>query len=144
MSSSIRVWVSAYLVATIVLVAVDLVWLTVVARDLYARELGSLLADPVHPLPAVAFYALFVAGVVHFVVLPSLHRDSVVWALGSGAFFGLVTYATWDLTNLSVVEGFPASLVPVDLAWGAALTAVVAGVATQVLRRTARDRAGSS
>ncbi len=89
------------------------------------------------PLPAVAFYVLFVAGIVHFVVLPALARDSVRWAAGSGAFFGLVTYATWDLTSLSVLEGFPAALVPIDLAWGAVLAAVVSTVTTLVVRRIA-------
>ncbi len=72
---------------------------------------------------------------MHFVVLPALERDSVRWALGSGAFFGLVTYATWDLTSLSVLDGFPAALVPIDLAWGAVLSATVCGVTTLVVRR---------
>jgi len=93
----------SYVVALVVFVIIDLVWLTAVAPDLYDAQLGSLLADPVRPLPAVAFYLLFVAGIVHFVVLPALLRDSVRWAAGSGAFFGLVTYATWDLTSLAVL-----------------------------------------
>ncbi len=135
MTPSLRRGLLAYPVAMVVFVAVDLVWLTAVATDLYDAQLGPLLADPVRPLPAVAFYLLFVAGIVHFVVLPALDRDSVRWAAGSGAFFGLVTYATWDLTSLSVLEGFPAALVPVDLAWGTVLAAVVSTVTTIVVRR---------
>jgi uncharacterized membrane protein len=38
-----------------------------------------------------------------------------------------VTYATWDLTNLAVLEGFPAAIVPIDLAWGTVLGASVTG-----------------
>ena len=135
MSPLARTALRSYVVAVVVFLLLDLVWLTVVARGLYDDQLGLLLADPVRPVPAVLFYALFVAGLVHFVVLPALGRDSVRWALGSGAFFGLVTYATWDLTSLSVIEGFPAALVPVDLAWGAALSATVCGVTTLVVRR---------
>ncbi len=145
MSPSLRGSLLSYLVALVVFVAVDMVWLTVVAPDLYAAQLGSLLADPVRPIPAVAFYLLFIGGIVHFVVNPALTRDSVRWAAGSGAFFGLVTYATWDLTSLSVLEGFPAALVPIDLAWGAVLSSIVSLVTTAVVRRfgggaSTRDR----
>lgn len=138
MSISLRRGLLAYAVAMAVFVAVDLVWLTAVAADLYADQLGALLADPVHPLPAVAFYLIFVGGIVFFVVLPALRRDSVLWAAGAGAFFGLVTYATWDLTSLSVLEGFPAALVPIDLAWGAVLSSIVSLVTTAVVRRVGR------
>lgn len=139
MTPTLRRASMAYVVAMVVFVAVDLVWLTTVATDLYDAQLGALLADPVRPLPAVGFYLLFVAGIVHFVVLPALARDSVRWAAGSGAFFGLVTYATWDLTSLSVLDGFPAALVPVDLAWGAVLAAVVSTVTIFVVRRVGSD-----
>ncbi len=144
MTPALRRALLAYAVGVIVFVAVDLVWLTVVAADLYDDQLGPLLADPVRPVPAVAFYALFVAGIVHFVVLPALERDSIRWAAGSGAFFGLVTYATWDLTSLSVLEGFPAALVPIDLAWGAVLAAVVSTVTTLVVRRIGPSHAADS
>ncbi len=140
LTSPWRTGLLAYVVGLVVFTLVDLVWLGVVAADLYQRELGDLLAEPARPLAAVAFYLLFVAGVVFFVVLPALERDSVRWAFGAGAFFGLVTYATWDLTNLAVLDGFPASLVPIDLAWGATLSALVGGVTTLVVRR-ARQRA---
>ncbi len=143
MSPRVRTWLTSYVVAVVVFVVVDLVWLTVVATGLYDRLLGDLLADPVRPLPAVAFYVLFVAGVVHFVVLPALDRDSLRWAAGSGAFFGLVTYATWDLTSLSVLAGFPAALVPVDLAWGAVLAAVVSTVTTAVVRHLRNRRSAT-
>jgi uncharacterized membrane protein len=135
MQTSARTWAWAYLVAAAVFTVVDLVWLTLVAPDLYADQLGDLLADPVRPGAAVAFYVLFVAGIVHFVVVPALNRRSLRWGFGSGAFFGLVTYATWDLTALSVIEGYPAALVPVDMAWGTFLASVVSGVTTWVMLR---------
>ena len=140
METSPRTWVLAYLVAAVVFTLVDLVWLTLVAPDLYADLLGDLLADPVRPEAAVAFYLLFVAGVVHFVVAPALRRASLRWAFGSGAFFGLVTYATWDLTALSVIEGFPAAVVPIDMAWGAFLASVVSGATTWVMLRRSASR----
>lgn len=134
-----RSWLGQYAVAAVVFTAVDLVWLGAVANDLYRDVLGDLLADRPNPLAAVVFYAIFVAGLVHFVVRPSLAREpgpsAVRSAAGNGAFFGLVTYATWDLTNLAVLEGFPWQVVPVDLAWGAVLATTVCTVTHLVWRR---------
>ena len=114
-----------YVVAVLVFCLVDLVWLTVIASDLYDEQLGDLLADQPNVAAAVAFYALFVAGLVYFVIHPTVSDGSWKRALLSGAFFGLVTYAAWDLTNLAVLEGFPASIVAIDLAWGAFLASSV-------------------
>ena len=120
-----RSWIPQYAVADLVFCLVDLTWLTLVADDLYDERLGTLLADEPNVAAAVAFYALFVAGLVHFVIHPAVREASWKRALLSGGFFGLVTYAAWDLTNLAVLEGFPASIVAIDLAWGTFLAASV-------------------
>jgi len=130
-----RAWAGRYLVAVATFLVLDLVWLGVVAAALYERLLGDLLADRPNALAATAFYALFLLGLLHFVVHPALARGSVRRAARDGAFFGLVTYATWDLTSLAVLADFPAALVPVDLAWGALLSAAVASVTTAVALR---------
>jgi uncharacterized membrane protein len=132
---NLRSWLGLYLVAAVVFVVVDLVWLVLVADPLYDALLGELLAEQPNAWAAVLFYTLFVAGLVHFVVTRSLAERSVRRALLDGAFFGLVTYATWDLTSLAVLDGFPAALVPVDLAWGAVLAATVSGVTHLAWRR---------
>jgi uncharacterized membrane protein len=132
---SARAWAGRYLVAVATFLLLDLVWLGVVAARLYEDQLGGLLADEPNAAAAAAFYALFLVGLLHFVVHPALARRSVRRAARDGAFFGLVTYATWDLTSLAVIAGFPAALVPVDLAWGAVLSASVAAVTTLVSLR---------
>jgi len=132
---SLRAWVGRYLVAVATFLVLDLLWLGVVAARLYEELLGDLLADQPNALAATAFYALFLVGLLHFVVHPALARGSVRRAARDGAFFGLVTYATWDLTSLAVLADFPAALVPVDLAWGALLSAAVAAVTTTVALR---------
>lgn len=132
---TLRAWAGRYLVAVVTFLVLDLVWLGVVAVELYEDLLGDLLAEEPNALAAAAFYALFLVGLLHFVVDPALARDSVRRAARDGAFFGLVTYATWDLTSLAVLADFPAALVPVDLAWGAALSAAVAAVTTAVALR---------
>lgn len=132
---STRSWFGRYAVAAATFLLLDLVWLSVVAVGLYERLLGDLLADEPRALAAAAFYAIFLAGLLHFVVDPAVTARSLRQAVVRGAFFGLVTYATWDLTSLAVIAGFPAALVPIDLAWGAFLSASVAGVTTAVALR---------
>jgi uncharacterized membrane protein len=123
-----------YAVAAVVFLVLDLLWLGTLAKPLYDDQLGELLRDPPNVGAAVAFYALFVAGLVFFVIEPAVRAGSWRRAVGTGAFFGLVTYATWDLTSLAVLEGFPALLVPVDLAWGAFLSAAVSATTWAVVR----------
>ncbi|MDQ8165759.1 MAG: DUF2177 family protein [Gemmatimonadota bacterium] len=109
------------------MLALDLLWLGVIAKDFYARHMGTLLRPDVRWVPALLFYAVYLAAIIVFVVLPAAERKSLEWALGMGAFFGLAAYATYDLTSLALIRDFPLRVVLVDLAWGTALTAVVCG-----------------
>ena len=115
--------VRLYLPALVVFLVLDALWLGVVARGFYREQLGDLMRPDVRWGAALLFYLLFIAAVLVFVVLPALERGSLAYAIGMGAFFGLVAYATYDLTNLAVLRGFPAKVAVVDMAWGAAVTA---------------------
>ncbi len=106
--------------------AVDLVWLGVVAKDLYAKEMGDLLAKTINWPAALAFYFIFIFGVLYFAVLPAVEKDSFTTVLRNGALFGFFAYATYDLTNLATTEGWPTKLVFIDMAWGTVLSLSVA------------------
>ena len=127
-------WVSAAVVTAIVFGALDALWLGRIGRPLYTDRLGDLLAPRVDLTAALLFYAIYVLGVTYFVTVPALERDSVSAAALGGAFLGLLAYATWNLTNLAVLRDLPASIVPIDMAWGAAATAVTAVVTVLVVR----------
>jgi uncharacterized membrane protein len=141
---SLRSAVGQYLIAAVVFLALDLVWLSVVAQGLYEHFLGDLLAESPNAAAAFAFYAIFLAGLVYFVIAPAVNQRSARSALTRGAAFGLVTYATWDLTSLAVIEGFPAAIVPIDLAWGTFLAAAVSGTTYLLWSRIAERRAERS
>jgi uncharacterized membrane protein len=126
----VKTWVLQYAVAAVALCLLDLVWLSSVGRDLYDERLGSLLAEDPNVGAAVLFYALYVAGLIHFVLRPA---TSLTRALLDGGFFGLVAYATFDLTGLAVLRDFPAAVVVVDLVWGTFLTAAVSGLTYAVV-----------
>jgi len=119
-------YLKLYGVTALVFFAIDLVWLGVVAQGFYSRELGTLLRDrPIWPA-ALLFYAIYIAGILVFAVLPSLESRSPSQAVALGAFLGFMAYATFDLTCLALFRDFPLRVVVVDLVWGTALTACVA------------------
>ncbi len=121
-------FVQTYVVSLVSFLALDFAWLGWIARGFYRRQLGHLLSPDVRWAPAILFYALFVAAVVVFAVAPAVERGSFVRALLLGGFFGIVTYATYDLTNLATMRGFPTLVAAVDITWGCVLTGVVAAV----------------
>lgn len=106
--------------------AIDLVWLGVVAPGFYQRHLGHLLRPDVVWGAALLFYLIYLAGVLVFAVLPGLEAGSLARTVALGAFFGLVAYATFDLTCMALMRDFPVVVVVVDLAWGTVLTGTVA------------------
>lgn len=114
-----------YLVSLTAFLALDFAWLGAIARGFYRDQMGHLMRADVQWLPAFAFYALFVAAILVFVVVPAVERGSLARAVVLGAFFGLVTYATYDLTNLAVLDGFRTKLALVDMAWGSILCMAV-------------------
>ncbi len=117
--------VYAYLLTTVVFFIIDLLWLGLIAKDLYNRYLGSFLAEQVNWTAAIIFYLLFIVGIFIFVILPAVEQQSYMKALIYGALFGFFTYATYDLTNLATLKNWPLQIVFIDIVWGAFLTASV-------------------
>ena len=118
-------FIKLYLIALPVFFLVDMLWLALVAKDFYKKQIGFLMKDDINWAAAVIFYLLFIAGLVTFVISPAVQKQSWTHALFFGAFFGLVTYATYDLTNLATTKNWPLTVTLVDLAWGAVLAAVI-------------------
>ncbi len=130
-----RPWLLAYVAAALVLGVLDALWLGLAAGRLYRSQIGHLLAPSFAPGPALAFYAVYLVGVVHFVVVPALRSGGLPRAARDGGLLGLVAYATFDLTSMSVMKDFPLVVAVVDIAWGTVLTLVTGVVATWAVRR---------
>lgn len=144
MRSSVGRWAAAYLVAAVIFGILDFLWLTVVTTSLYRDQLGPLMAAEPNLAAALAFYVIYLIGVTHFVTVPALERRSLRVSLVNGAVLGLVAYGTWDLTNLAVLQGFPGSIVVIDLLWGTLVTAGAGSATYAVLSRLDRGRVGTS
>lgn len=118
-------YLKLYLATLVAFFAIDMVWLGLVARTFYKKHLGFLMAPSPNWAAAILFYLLFVGGILVFVVVPGLESGTLVTTLVRGALFGLITYATYDLTNLATLKDWPLTLTIVDLIWGTVLSTAV-------------------
>jgi uncharacterized membrane protein len=114
-----------YLIALPVFFAIDMIWLGLVSNNFYKSQIGFLMKQDFNWTAAIIFYLLFIVGLVLFVIEPAMVKESWMYALIFGALFGLITYATYDLTNLATIKDWPILVTIVDLAWGAILGALV-------------------
>lgn len=111
--------------ALVLFLVLDLFWLGFLARGLYRQQLGHLMAPQTNWPAALLFYFLFIGGLLYFAVWPGLRAGSGGLALLNGALYGLLTYATYELTNKAVIDRWPTLIVPVDILWGAFLCGIV-------------------
>lgn len=130
-------YIVLYVCAALVFFPLDLLWLGVVARNFYRSRLGQLLLDQPRWGVALLFYAFYIVGVVVFAMAPALASGSWRTAALYGALFGCLAYATYDLTNLATLRGYPASLALVDIVWGTVLTALAAALGLVIARSVA-------
>ena len=114
-----------YLVTFAAFFTIDMLWLGLVARKFYRQQIGFLLSPNPNWTAAILFYLIFIAGILVFAVLPGLLSGSLRKAVLLGAFLGLLTYSTYDLTNLATVKDWPLSLTIVDMIWGIFLASSV-------------------
>lgn len=117
---------AAFLAAGAVFLVIDGIWLTVMANLLYRPMIGHLIAEQFKLGPAVAFYLIYLIGLVYFGVRPGLAAQNWRAAALNGAALGFVAYGTYDLTSHAVMRDWPAALTVIDMAWGTALTALAA------------------
>lgn len=114
-------YVYSYVAAAVLMLVFDGVWIGIVARDFYQQGIGHLMAPSPRLDAALLFYGVYALGLVVFVVAPQSKERASTWlsTLLRGALFGLVAYATYDLTNLATLRDWPVQVALVDMAWGA-------------------------
>ena len=120
-----RKYLLPYFAALVVLLALDALWLGWIATDWYETATGHLAAEVPSLGAAASFYLIFPVGVMVFVVQPGEGRTRR-WVIARGALFGFVAYATYNLTNLATLADWPVYISVLDMAWGSAVTALVA------------------
>ncbi|MFP4460966.1 MAG: DUF2177 family protein [Thermotogota bacterium] len=127
-------FIKIYLTSFVVFFVIDLVWLGVVAQKLYAKHLGYIMKEKPDWIAAILFYLLYIIGLVFFVIQPALEKSSWQYALFAGLFFGFITYATYDLTNLATLKDWPLKITIIDLIWGSVLGASVSIITYSIIK----------
>ena len=129
---SIRHYAIAYVSTAVVFLVLDAIWLGTMADRLYRPAMGAIMLERFALAPAVAFYLIYIAGVVVFAVTPALQSGRWTIALGYGAMLGLMAYATYDLTNQATLKDWSWTVTIADLCWGTFVTAVSAAAAARI------------
>ena len=122
-----------YGAALLVMGVLDALWLGFIARDLYRRELGELMAANVRVVPAALFYLAYPAGLVALALQPQ--PESMSMAAWRSALVGLVAYGTYDLTNMATLRQWSVTLTLADIAWGAFASALAGTAAFAAMQR---------
>ncbi len=122
---NIKIALLSYVLTLVVFLIVDLVWLGFIAKNIYSKYLGDFMTDSINWTAAIIFYLIFVAGLFIFVIYPSVESNSILKVILLGALFGIITYATYDLTNLATLKGWPIQIVVIDIIWGSVLSTIV-------------------
>ena len=122
-------YILPYIATLIAFFIIDMIWLGSVARKFYAAQIGERMGRTRWGV-AIGFYLIYVGGIVIFAVMPALEQESLKTAATMGGLFGFFCYATYDLTNLATLKGWPTKMVIVDIPWGVFLTASCAVAGT--------------
>jgi len=116
-------YITTILIALVVFLAIDFLWLGIIAKGFYEKHLGHIFADKFKMWPAFVFYPLYAAGLAVFVLKPSLNQGySLLQVFLLGAFFGIIAYGTYNLTNFITIGGWPLKGLLVDISWGGFVT----------------------
>jgi uncharacterized membrane protein len=123
------------MIALPVFFVIDMIWLGLVAKNFYQGQIGFLMKANVNWVAAIIFYLLFIVGLVIFVISPAVENNSLKQAILYGALFGLISYATYDLTNLATLKDWPLLVTIVDLAWGTVLGSTVSLISYLIAKK---------
>lgn len=127
-------YVLIFVITVVVFAAIDFTWITKIAADSYQSAIGHLFAPKASIPPAVVFYLLYMAGMFYFAILPGIRAGSLWVALQNGAILGFISYATYDLTNMATLPGWPLSITLIDMTWGTLITGTMSAFAVYLAR----------
>jgi len=134
-------YLAGYLGAGLAFAAIDAVWLTTMTNRLYKPILGPILADKPDMKAAVAFYLIYIGGIVLLAISPALKDGGLGRAAMNGAILGFVAYATYDLTNQATLKVWSTQMTVIDIIWGTVLTLSASSVG-YLAARWAEGRVG--
>ena len=131
----IKCLIVATLIASVIFLIIDVIWLSFATKSFYRPLIGNLLADKPVMWAAALFYILYVFGMSLIVIQPCIDSDSIFKTIYTGFIFGLVAYGTYNLTNMAVLNGWSPTVTFVDMFWGGTLTAFSATTGLYIAKK---------
>lgn len=128
-------YVYIYLITFVVFFVIDLIWLTLISKNFYSTQIGHLMASKPNLVPALIFYLMFVGGIIVLALIPGLEAKSLAKTAYLAAIFGLLSYATYDLTNLATLKDWPLIVTVVDMIWGTFLATTTGVISYLIIQR---------
>jgi uncharacterized membrane protein len=124
-----------YVLTFAVFLGLDVLGLTYLVKPVFSRNIDPLLLDRFRMIPALAFYAFYIAVLLYFVSWPAVLEDkSFVWVFANAALIGALGYGTYEFTNLATLKDWTPQMVATDFSWGVLLTGVSATVGVWATR----------
>lgn len=114
-------FLKTYLVTFVVFLILEAFWLAIIAKNLYAKELGYIMSPKPNVIATIAFFVIFILGFTFFVINPSIEKNMWTYALFAGILLGVLSYSTYALTNLATIKDWPVKIALIDILWGASL-----------------------
>ncbi|MBN2794634.1 MAG: DUF2177 family protein [Clostridia bacterium] len=127
--------IKTYSITFVVFFIIDIIWLVFIAKNIYKDAIGHLMSDQPNWIAAILFYLIFIFGLVYFVIQPAVDLGTWKNALFNGMLFGLITYSTYDLTNLATLNNWPLNITIIDLIWGTSLGGMVSTITYFILSK---------
>lgn len=125
-----------YGITAVAFLFIDIIWIGVFAKGFYAQHIGGMLGERVNWAAALVFYAIYIGGILVFVLIPALRNGSgASHVMVMGLLLGLFAYSTFDLSALALFKDWPAIVAVVDIVWGSFLTASTAGISHVIFQR---------
>ena len=121
-------FISLFASAFVLFAAIDIFFITYVVTPLYRSKVPEILAEKFAIVPALAFYFIYIFGIVYFAIMPALKSGSWMTAFINGALLGAFAYTTFTLTNMAILKNWPFVIAASDILWGAFLTGTVSAL----------------
>lgn len=111
----------------VLIVILDYIWLGIITKNFIINQFGSLVKVVEQSISiklgvGLLTWFIIALGCFIFAVNPSTNYTQVIIF---GATFGFISYAIYDLTNLTFIVNYPVKFVFVDIAWGTFLCGAI-------------------
>ena len=117
--------IKLFVISFLIFIFLDLFWLGFLGKPIYHFYLQDFLRPSPLWTAAITFYFFFIIGLIIFVINPAVSKKDYRYAFIMGSCYGFITYMTYELTNLAVIDGWPFGIVLIDIAWGTFLCAFI-------------------